>query len=454
MGKRNREKRAAKKRNRLRHGPTAPRGDYFGFQEDSGGDGFTDQFRSEQLPPPAEALAETLIAAAHRHFAGDASAAPACAAERSRGQFGHQAQTVGSAAGIALAKVLDRVWQSGWLPVDVWEVARRCAGEDAASLVIDTIAADTARHASATVHERWGAQVRQLDAVVWWDRDRPQLGQWAQRQAMSLEQAITVVITLLAELMTLPELPQILPPPGTATRHATASAAGVDQKILTRVRSLLAKAESTQFPDEAEALSAKAQELMNRHAFERALLDADAHKPQLATSSRLWLDNPYLDAKSHLVAEIARANRCRTVFYKQFGFVALVGEELDLEITELLATSLLVQATRAMLAEGRHTTRTGVSRTQSFRRSFLVSYAVQVGERLKEAGAAAHDRSDDARLLPVLADRSRAVEDTFQAMFSHTVQKSVTISNGAGWHAGRVAADRADLKINRSALSA
>jgi hypothetical protein len=219
------------------------------------------------------------------------------------------------------------------------------------------------------------------------------------------------------------------------------------------VRALLAKAESTQFDAEAEALSAKAQELMNRHSFDRALLDADIQRPPTVASTRLWLDSPYVEAKSSLVAAIAKANRCRSVFYPKLGFVALVGEQLDLEITELLATSLLVQATRAMVAEGSQITGHGTSRTRSFRRSFLVSYAIRIGERLDAAATRAHDPAEDARLLPVLADRSRVVEETFQAMFSHTVQKSTSVTNGAGWHAGRSAADHANLAIDRQAVS-
>ena len=43
----------------------------------------------------------------------------------------------------------------------------------------------------------------------------------------------------------------------------------MDEKKLSRVRALLAKAESSSFPEEAEALSAKAQELMTRHALDR-----------------------------------------------------------------------------------------------------------------------------------------------------------------------------------------
>jgi hypothetical protein len=453
VGKRNREKRAAKKRARQQQGPTPPRRD-FGFGPHGPGCMCGEHVDPGAYPPPippVEQLADALLAAAHT---GDPAEAAECASELADGYFARDPHTVGTAAGMVLARVVSHMWRGGWLPADLWEITRRRADTVIAGLLVDTIAADTAQHASQMIHERWAAQVRQLDADVWWKRDRPHLPQWAQRNQLTVEQALLATITLLAELVKLPRLPQILPPPGTTTHRATAAAAGVDQKILSRVRALLAKAESTRFPAEAEALSAKAQELMNRHAFERALLDADDHKPQAATSTRLWLDSPYLEAKSHLVAAIAAANRCKSIFHPDMGFVALIGDPLDLDITELLATSLLVQATRAMVAEGSQISYTGTSRTRSFRQSFLIAYAARIGERLEEATSQAVDSQTDDRLLPVLADRSRVVEDTFQEMYSHTVQKSVSVTNGAGWHAGRAAADRADLSIERRAVSA
>lgn len=436
MGKRNREKRAAKKRARQSQSEQRAR-----------------EYASAPPAPDPEELADTVLGMAVDYFKGDRAAPADGAGLLCTGAFAKHRRVVETAAGIALAKSMRSMWRGGWLPVDLWEHTRRSTDPATTSLLVDAIAEDVARHAPATVHERWAAQVRQLDATTWWSRDRPHLGQWAQRHGVLFEQALCIIITLIAELMTLPSVPQIVPPPGTATRKAGASASGVDQKVLARVRGLLAKAESTQFPEEAEALSAKAQELMNRYALERALLDADTHKPQLATSARVWLDSPYLEAKSHLVVAIARANRCRSVFYSKLGFLALVGEELDLEITELLATSLLVQATRAMVAEGTHQAY-GTSRTRSFRRSFLISYAARIGERLDEVNAQAHDPVEDARLLPVLADRSRVVDETFDAMFTNTISKSVSVSNGAGWQAGRAAADRADLNIERREVSA
>jgi len=443
VGKRNREKRAAKKKAKVSRGPTPSRSEFDGYEE------------PWALPPVVspEMVAEGLVQAAYAHEA-DAEFVDGTVTDLAGRSPVANPRTVAIGAGIAVVATIDLVWKRGWTPVDVREHLRRTADATVGSLLVDVIAADTAKHSSSTVDERWAAQVREIGAEAWWEPGVPQLLQWADRHGADLQLALRTTIVLLAELLKLPELPAILPAPGSAAARSAASVSGVDQKVLARVRALLAKAESTQFPEEAEALSGKAQELMNRHAFERAVLDADENRKQTAVSTRLWLDAPYVDAKSHLVAQIAGANRCRSVFYPGFGFVALVGEAMDLQITELLITSLLVQATRAMVAEGSRVSRGGTSRTRSFRQSFLVSYALRIGERLEEAEVRAHDPVEDERLLPVLAARSQVVEETFGKMFSDLTKRSATITNGEGWDAGRAAADRADIGIERHAVDA
>src|SRR5438552_3000516 len=57
----------------------------------------------------------------------------------------------------------------------------------------------------------------------------------------------------------------------------------------------------------------------------------------------------------------------------------------DLDAVELLFTSLLVQANAAMIRAGGKKDEYGRSRTRSFRQSFLVPYAIRIGERLAEA---------------------------------------------------------------------
>ena len=218
--------------------------------------------------------------------------------------------------------------------------------------------------------------------------------------------------------------------------------------MLVKVRALLAKAESTTFPEEAEALTAKAQELMARHAIDDAMIDAEAGTADDPVGVRVQVDPPYASPKSLLLAEVASANRCRSVWSGDLGFVTVFGFESDADFVEVLYTSLLVQATRAMAAAGSQADRYGRSRTRSFRTSFLVAYAARIGQRLRAAEAASRSAAEEsygAALVPVLADRSSAVEDACREVFPHLLRRSVSTTNLAGWHAGAAAADLATL---------
>jgi hypothetical protein len=219
-----------------------------------------------------------------------------------------------------------------------------------------------------------------------------------------------------------------------------------DHQRLATVRALLAKAESTEYDEEAEALSAKAQELISRYALEGMLAAGSSGDDGGVSVRRIWLDSPYTSAKAGLVDEVARANRCRCVFSGGLDMCTVAGEADDLEAVDLLVTSLLVQASAAMLRHGRHVDGLGVSRTRSFRQSFLVSYSVRIGERLREATSEVFAQSgDQSRLLPVLHRREERVEAAIQAMFPEVVERPSSVTNRHGWAAGWAAADLALL---------
>jgi uncharacterized protein with PIN domain len=213
------------------------------------------------------------------------------------------------------------------------------------------------------------------------------------------------------------------------------------------VRALLAKAESTEYDEEAEALSAKAQELISRYALTRLLhRSEEAASDSSPVARRLWIDPPYIVAKAHLVDAVASANRCRTVLSEGLGFSTVVGEAIDIDSVELLVTSLLVQASTAMQRYGRQIDHRGTSRTRSFRQSFLTAHASRIAERLQAANVHATEETGHVDvLLPVLRQQAQHVEDAYRTLFPDLVVKETTISNGQGWAAGRAAADLALL---------
>ena len=253
------------------------------------------------------------------------------------------------------------------------------------------------------------------------------------------------VIEVMARLADLPALPAL-------SRAAGDPVLDDDQaRMLEKVRALLAKAESTTFDDEAEACTAKAQELIARYSIDAALVESRGGRlggSASVSAVRIAVDDPYAHAKTLLLQAVARENRCFALWDKQFGFNTIFGHAADLRVVELLFTSLLVQAVGAMQRAGSHVDRTGTIRTRSFRQSFLVAFANRIGERLREANcraeAAAVDEVGDS-FLPVLAARSDAAREACAEMFPKQGRTAVSVINAEGWVAGRAAADTASL---------
>jgi hypothetical protein len=231
------------------------------------------------------------------------------------------------------------------------------------------------------------------------------------------------------------DLPKLAPahPPGTATDD--------EARLHNKVRALLAKAESTTFQAEAEACTAKAQELMERYAIDEAMLAGDRPRSGKATSMRVRIDAPYARPKVVLLSAVARNNRCRTVYDSAYGFCTAFGVASDLWAVDLLFTSLLVQAAVAMQQEE--------ERSRSFRHAFLLAFAYRIGERMREAAAnvtSAATATSGGAFLPVLAAREDAAVAARDEAFPQLGRPmQVSMSNHWGASAGRQAANRASI---------
>ncbi|GAA2545410.1 DUF2786 domain-containing protein [Mycolicibacterium diernhoferi] len=362
-------------------------------------------------------------------------------------EFSPWARDLAAAADVAMAGAIRRVWEAGWSPSDIHEFIGRRLDASAADYLAEAIVIESQQYAITTLHPRWRADLAELSAGIDPATRAPQMWAWAGRRALGNRAALTVVLNLLQFLRKLPVLEPLLPLPG-AIQHTPVVVGETDTKALGRVRGLLAKAEATEFPEEAEALSAKAQELMSRYSLHHAMHEHRTGRESTAGARRIWIDSPYAGAKATLVQAVATANRCRMVWAEKPGFVTVLGPDPDLEFVELLTTSLLVQANQAMLTAGRLTTG-GQARTRSFRQSFLIAYGIRIGERLTAASTAATTEVDHDKLLPVLAARSQATEDLTNRLFPAAVARAVSASNGTGMLAGRCAADLAQLNVRR-----
>jgi hypothetical protein len=351
----------------------------------------------------------------------------------------------------SLQEAVTEAWQTGWQPVDLARLVRRTLDVGDLNLARDAVAAELQRYAPATVDPLWTAQLAEIEAEVWWPPDQTYLAARSGSRGDGWADVLPCALRLMFALTTLPKLQLLGPIPGEARPSTSREGPPVDDRILSRVRALLAKAESTTFPAEAETFTAGAQALMARHSIDLALLEAtapDTHRRPI--SRRIGIDNPYEGPKAMLLDAVAKANRGRVVWSKAMGFCTLVGFRHDLDTVETLFTSLLIQSTRALNKAGSRTTADGRSRTRSFRQSFLSAYASRIGERLAAATEsqtqAAAAEPGGKSLLPVLAARDHEVAAEFAAMFPEVVHRSVgSVTDAEGWQRGRSAADAAVL---------
>lgn len=318
--------------------------------------------------------------------------------------------------------VVGAMVEGGWSPSDLGELVRRNVGQS----YVAALAAELRAHERTSPRSQaWRDSIEALD--------EPSLG-------LDGIEPVTALLGLLAQLNGAPRLTDAI--------AGTAEEAGPEHPKLARVRALLAKAESTEFDEEAEALSAKAQELISRYALDRLLEVGAARGSGDLQVRRLWLDPPYVRPKTILVSAVASANRCRAAAADSLGFSVVVGAPTDLDAVELLVTSLLVQADAAMLRHGRRASASGAARTKSFRQSFLTAYAVRIADRLERANADAA-RAAGADLLPVLRSQEEKVAEEFDRLVPNSTGRRASVSNSEGWNAGLAAADLAELGVSR-----
>ena len=225
--------------------------------------------------------------------------------------------------------------------------------------------------------------------------------------------------------------------------------------LLDRVRKLLAKAEDEGCtPAEAEALTAKAAELMARYGIDRALLGALRPETDSVGDRVFELDNPWAAVKAHLLAGLAAALRCQCILLNRrepgsrvhvFGFLS------DLERADILFTSLLVQMARALAAQRIPGYGGGA---KAWRRSWMLGYASAVVARVRAAeeaavvasAASAEDTaaSGGASAEIVLADRALTVRLQAEQAYPRTRRTRVTYT-GSGYADGYREGQKADI---------
>jgi hypothetical protein len=340
---------------------------------------------------------------------------------------------------------IDLAWERGWQPADAHRIVRQRMSANHVHLVVAAIAENAQVYRlRQCVLPAWLEQLDEIGATLRSDPASDHLARLAEERNLSRETLLQTAFELIVMLHRLPPIPLLVPPPSQWDHSAALDAAVAWQREarrsevrhLEQIRALLAKAESTEFPEEADAFTSKAQELMTRHAIDDVVLaphSAGRSSADRPSATRIGIDDPYAQVKAILLDLIAQASHCRAVWSKGLGFSTVFGYPGDLASVELLYASLLLQARNAMVRIGDHGKR---ARSRPFRRSFLLGFAIRIGKRLEEAASAAVADAVEERgseFLPVLATRSSQVDELREEVFPNLIESRFTTGDLSGW---------------------
>ena len=220
--------------------------------------------------------------------------------------------------------------------------------------------------------------------------------------------------------------------------------------LLDRVRKLLAKAEAEGVTvHEAEALTAKAAELMARYGIDRARLAASRPETDRPADRVFDIDNPWGEVKVYLLAAVASALRCACVETDRPAGRRLhvFGYASDIDRATILYASLLVQMNRALAAE--QVPVTGAS-ARAWRRSWMLGYAGAAAARIRDAedraaeAAGYAESSIVATATIVLARRAEVISRLAEEAYPHTRDTRVSFG-GTGYQDGYREGGKADI---------
>ena len=224
--------------------------------------------------------------------------------------------------------------------------------------------------------------------------------------------------------------------------------------LINKIKALFAKAESTEHEAEAEAFTAKAQELLARHNLDRRSLGEDVDGHEIIEIRVPLTQNAYMRARVLLLDAVSEPNGVFVAYQskdRRLGtgaYAKMRGRADTVEMVHMLFTQIdgMVSSRAARI------TSDGVTDTRTLRRSYVMGFAATVRERLEAANAKVDAETEEGTLLPMIASdlaRSRAGVRTRTAKVAgiHAEAYANGQSDGHGADIGqtRVAGTRAAL---------
>lgn len=231
-----------------------------------------------------------------------------------------------------------------------------------------------------------------------------------------------------------------------------------------KIKALLTKAESTNFPAEAEALAAKAAELMTKYSIDQTMLGSIDGRVGMEVERRSYtVLSPYSMDRMYLVFEVARAMGAYAYYYKQprdgrkvatnskdhNTYAVLVGFKPDLDQIEVMLESLNKQMERFRNVELRQVeVYGGMGSKKVWNASFIRGYAAQIGRRLRTTyeEIVKEESGQSESVAIVLRDKKQQLEDYLRENLNLGAASSIRQHSSSGYNSGRTAADRAVIR--------
>lgn len=224
----------------------------------------------------------------------------------------------------------------------------------------------------------------------------------------------------------------------------------MEDKMLERVRALLAKAQGAATDEEAEAYTIKATELMAKYGIDKALASARQDKREKPDHRFVNIDNPWANRKATLFYNILLTFNCDAVRISRGSKTQLhvFGFEADLQVAEMLFTSLLLQGEHAALRARKPANVHG----RSFMTAFWAGFVNETISAVNQAYAKAKEEVVDKPGTDlVLYDRKQEVAN--MVFLAHPNAKATKVYNKVnrdGYYAGQEAGRNVNVHARKA----
>lgn len=229
-------------------------------------------------------------------------------------------------------------------------------------------------------------------------------------------------------------------------------------KWLDRVQALLNQAESTNFPEEAEAFTEKAAEIMAKFAITEMMFDFNSDKPEEVEVRVYWVKAPYAKDRVNLMYSTAKAMGCNMYFIptRRDGHktrtnsknhdleTRIVGFAGDIEKVVAMYESLVKQEAVARafaLKNDPMMTYIRQGEKKIWNASFIRGFSAETGRRIRAAYNRVEKREGKTAALAVI-DRKKKVEQFYGTLHlrrTSTSQRTSYDGGAAGRQAGKSA---------------